>query len=175
MPNRMIRSKSRVSSLLLVDCLKSLFALELLNPSEELYLFSPWLGRVVLIDNRFGQFRAAARELNKSELTLVDILWLLAERGTRIRIVCRPHHPATEECLRDLRRTNVEYRYDRDVHSKGLITQNCYLRGSMNFTHAGVYLNDENVELSTEPADIFRALQEARASWQRLEYESNSL
>lgn len=175
MPNHIIRSNSRVSSILLTSCLKSLFVQELLNPSEELYLFSPWLSRVVLIDNRFGQFRAISRELNKSELNLVDILWLLAERGTHIRIVCLPHHSTTEECLRYLKRTNVEYRYDQKAHFKGLITQNFYLRGSMNFTHAGVYINDEGVELTNETVDVFRALQEAHASWKRLEYENYSL
>jgi hypothetical protein len=175
MPNRIIRSDSRVSSILLTGCLKSLFVQELLSPSEELYLSSPWLSQVVLIDNRFGQFRAITRELDKSELNLVDILWLLAEKGTHIRIECLPQHPTTEECLRYLQRTNVEYRYKQKAHFKGLATQNFYLRGSMNFTHSGVYINDEGVELTDDPTDIFRAWQEARASWKRLEYDNYPL
>ena len=175
MSNRMIRSDSRVNDVQLTNCLKSLFIQELLSPSEELYLFSPWLSRVVLIDNRFGQFRSITRELNKSELDIVDILWLLTERGTRIRIICLPHHPATEECLQYLKRTNIEYRYNQKAHFKGLVTQNFYLRGSMNFTYYGIHINDEGVELTDDPVDIFRALQEARASWKRLEYDNYSL
>jgi len=52
MPNRSIKSKARAGSLQLTDCLSSLFALELMYPSPEIYLISPWISNVTLISNR---------------------------------------------------------------------------------------------------------------------------
>lgn len=171
MPNRRITSKARGSSVQLIDCLSSLFALELLAPSPELYLISPWLSNVPLLTNHFGQFRAITTEMNKQELHLGDILTLLAEKGSRIHIICRPEHPQTEEFLRSLlgrSQSNIVYRCSETWHEKGLISVHFYLRGSMNFTYAGVNLNDESVELTTEPAEVARAIAEARVAWEGL-------
>jgi phosphatidylserine/phosphatidylglycerophosphate/cardiolipin synthase-like enzyme len=168
MSNRIIKSRARGSSVQLVSCLGSLFALELLKPSKELYLISPWLSKVPLIDNRFGQFRALASELDKSELHLGDILMLLAGRGTRVRILYRtPANEMTRQFLKSLQDTeNIEYRAGRDLHEKGLITSHFYVHGSMNFTYAGVNINDESIEIIKDEALIWQALQEAKVSWE---------
>jgi phosphatidylserine/phosphatidylglycerophosphate/cardiolipin synthase-like enzyme len=165
MPNRSIKSKARGSSVQLIDCLSSLFLLELLSPSPELYLISPWLSKVVLINNRFGQFRAVTSQLNKSELDLTDILTMLADRGTRVRIMCRPQSNQTEDVLTSLP-NSVECRRMETLHEKGLVSHHFYLRGSMNFTHAGVNLNDESIELTRNPDEVARALVAARARWE---------
>lgn len=168
MLNRTIKSRARGSSVQLLDCLKSLFVLELLQPSEELYLISPWLSKVPLIDNRFGQFRAIAGDYDKAELNLADILILLAHRGTKVRILYR--HPTNEmtyafiESVRGIRR--IECRSSKELHEKGLITSHFYLWGSMNFTYAGININDEHVELTTDETMIWKALQEAKISWE---------
>ena len=171
MPNRRITSKARGSSVQLSDCLSSLFTLEMFAPSPELYLISPWLSKVPLLDNRFGRFRAITTEMHKRELHLGDILTLLAEKGSRIYIMCRPEHPQTEEFLHALfnnPQSNIAYRQSETLHEKGLISTHFYLRGSMNFTYAGVNLNDESVELTTDPAELARAMAEARVSWEGL-------
>jgi hypothetical protein len=168
MSNRVIKSKSRGSSVLLVDCLSSHLTLELLSPSPELYLISPWLSQVPLINNRFGQFRVLTSELNKSELHLADILTLLAEKGTHIYIMCRPNHPPTEAFLKPLlsNQRSIKCRQSENLHEKGLISHHFYLRGSMNFTYSGVNLNDESIEVDTEHAVVGRALVEARRTWE---------
>lgn len=165
MLNRSIKSKARGSSVQLIDCLSSLFLLELLSPSPELYLISPWLSKVALINNRFGQFRAVTSELNKSELHLADILTLLSEKGTRVRILCRPRSPQTEEVLALLPK-NIECRRTETLHEKGLISHHFYLRGSMNFTYAGVNLNDESLELTRKPEEVAGAIIAVRARWE---------
>jgi hypothetical protein len=168
MLNRTVKSRARGSSVQLIDCLKSLFVLELLQPSEELYLISPWLSKVPLIDNRFGQFRAISGDYDKAELNLADTLILLAQRGTKVHILYR--RPANEmthlfiESVRDIRR--IECRSSEELHEKGLITSHFYLRGSMNFTYAGININDEHVELTTDEAMIWKALQEAKIIWE---------
>jgi hypothetical protein len=54
------------------------------------------------------------------------------------------------------------------LHEKGLIGENFYLRGSMNFTYSGIYINDEHIELTTEPDQVARAILEAQQRWEIL-------
>lgn len=169
MPNRIIKAKSRNSTVQLLDCMSSLFALELLSPSHTLYLISPWLSNVALLDNSFSQLRSVAPESDRGDVTLADLLGTLAERGTRVRIICR-HSPSTEEFLARLP-SGIERRYLDRMHEKGLVGDHFYLRGSMNFTYSGVNLNDEHVELTTEPEQVALALAEAKATWEGIEQE----
>lgn len=167
MPNRSIKSKARTGSLQLADCLSSLFALELMCPGPEMYLISPWISNIALISNRFGQFRAIMGDSGEGDLRLATILHTLAERGVKVRIMHRSKHQQTEEYL-NLLPENIERRGIETLHEKGLITHNFYLRGSMNFTYSGVNLNDESVELTTDPQDVALALLEARQRWEGL-------
>ncbi len=168
MSNRIIKSRARGSSIQLIDCLSSLLTLELFSPGKELYLISPWLSNVPLIDNRYGQFRAIAGEYNKPTLYLVDILRLLAERGTAVRVLyLSPAKDMTGIFLRGIQDVeNIEHRGFRRLHEKGLITSHFYLRGSMNFTYSGINLNQESVELTTDEAAVWQALQEAQMLWE---------
>ncbi|MEO9028101.1 MAG: phospholipase D-like domain-containing protein DpdK, partial [Ktedonobacteraceae bacterium] len=168
MSNRIITSRARSSSVQLVSCLSSLFALELLKPGKELYLISPWLSNVPLIDNRFGQFRALVGERDKADLHLGNILTLLAARGTQVRILYRtPPNEITRQFVESLQNVaNIECRAKRDLHEKGLITSHFYVHGSMNFTYSGVKINDESVDITNDEATIWQALQEARMSWE---------
>lgn len=167
-PNRVIKSSARGSSVQLADCLGSLFALELLKPAEELFLISPWLSEVSLVDNRFGQFRAVVSDLDKAELHLGHIFTLLAERGTRVHILyCTPVSEPTSSFLGSLQNIEgIECRAYPDLHEKGLSTSHFHLRGSMNFTYKGVKINGESVELTTEESMLWRALQEGKMRWE---------
>lgn len=167
MPNRSIKSKARASSLQLTDCLSSLFALELMCPSPEIYLISPWISNVTLVSNRFGQFRAIMGDSGESDLRLATLLKVLAERGVQVRVMYRSKHQQTEDFL-NLLPENVERRGIETLHEKGLISYHFYLRGSMNFTYSGVNLNDERVELTTDPQVVALALLEARQRWEAL-------
>lgn len=164
MPNRVIKSSTRTSTTQLADCLGSLFAIEFLAPSPEIYLFSPWLSNVQLVTNRFGQFRSIMPQLSGTDLRLADILVALAERGTRVRVVYKPDQLQTDDFLRRVA-GSVETRACETWHEKGLITEHFYLRGSMNFTYSGVNVNDESVELTTEPHAVALALANAAQQW----------
>lgn len=167
MPNRLIKSSVRTSTVQLTDCLSSLFSIELMFPSPELYLISPWLSDVPLVTNRFGQFRSIMPEFGKTQLPLSDILVALADKGARVRIIHRPNHQQTTEFMQRLPNT-IERRVSETLHEKGLVTRHFYLRGSMNFTYSGVNLNDESVELTTDPDKVELALAEARQRWETL-------
>lgn len=166
--NRSIKSRAKGSSLQLTDCLSSLLALELLSPGPELYLISPWISEIRLLDDRFSQYRGVLSDSNREVLPLGTIFAILAERGTQVRIICRPNHPQTEGFLRKLP-PEVECRHAQTLHEKGLISHRFYLRGSMNFTYSGVNLNDESVELTTDPAQVALAVVEVRKRWEDAE------
>lgn len=167
MANRIIKSSARTSALQLADCLQSLFALELLAPSREMYLISPWISDMPLLPNRFGQFRALMPDLEQPSLSLLDLLTTLSDRGSAVRILYRAWQRQTEDFLRRLS-PPVEWRSSDTLHEKGLVTTHFYLRGSMNFTYSGVNLNDETVELTTDPETVALALIEARQRWEEL-------
>ncbi len=164
MSNRMIKSTTRKSSVQLTDCLSSLFMLELALPSQQFYLFSPWISDVALVDNRFGQVRSVASNLEERQLPLSTLLNTMASRGTAVYIVCRPSYERTETFLRKLSE-DIQIRRVKTLHEKGLVGDHFYLRGSMNFTYSGIHINDEHVELTTDSEQVARALLEARYRW----------
>jgi len=167
MENRSIKSKARSSSLQLTDCIASLLALELLSPSQELYLMSPWAGDVTAVSNRLGQLRAVLPDAGKRDVGLAETLSLLSDRGTTVRVICRPDQEYTDLFLRRLA-PSVEWRESAALHEKGLLSSRFYLRGSMNFTYSGISLNDEAVELTDDPEQVSRALLSARNDWEML-------
>ena len=167
MSNRMIKSTTRKNSLQLTDCLSSLFMLELALPSQQFYLFSPWISDVALVDNRFGQIRSVAPNLEERQLPLSTLLNTMALRGTAVYIVCRPSYERTEAFLRKLS-VDIQVRRVETLHEKGLIGDRFYLRGSMNFTYSGIHINDEHIELTTDSEQVARALLEAQHRWEIL-------
>jgi phosphatidylserine/phosphatidylglycerophosphate/cardiolipin synthase-like enzyme len=156
MDDCIITTRTRGHSVHLMNRLSSLLVSELLSPGRELYLISPWLSNMVIIDNRFAQYRALLRDLDKEELRLADILHLLAQRGTTVHIIARPDHALTKDFLQGLpKHKGISWRFNIKEHEKGLISPHFCLSGSMNFTYSGVNINKERVELSINPEKVF--------------------
>jgi hypothetical protein len=168
MKNRIIKSRSRSSLVLLSDCLSSILSLELLSPSREVFLISPWVSNVPLLNNTQGQFRSIIPESPTDWIGLGDLLALLSDRGSNVYVLCRSDQPLNEDFIRRLPEA-IKCKKTKRLHEKGLITSNFYFRGSMNFTYSGVNLNDESVELTTEKEIVVQALLEAQHSWQEAE------
>jgi len=167
MSRRQIFSRSRQCSLQLTDVIGSFFALELLSPSRDLYLVSPWIADLAVIRNGQAEVRALVPDLGTGDLWLSAILGELAERGTRVRIVCRPiasNHDFLHRLPND-----IEIRQREQLHSKGLLTDHVHLSGSMNFTYYGLNLNDETVDVTTDPEDVERAHVEMASYWRSLQ------
>jgi hypothetical protein len=167
MPNRTIKTTAHDQATQLRDSLASLFALELMAPSEELFLISPWISDVELLNSAFGQFRSVMPEVEGRNMRLSSILNTLAERGTTVRIICREEQGYTRQFL-DRLTERIQKGCLETLHEKLLITRHFYFRGSMNFTYSGINLNDEHSELSTDPGDIAKALIEARRRWESI-------
>jgi hypothetical protein len=165
MPNRIIKSNSHSNSSQLIEILSSIFALELLSPSKSVYLYSPWITDVTLINNAYGQYRSLIPESEQSKIRLSSLLNILSERSTRIFILTRPDSKNTGTFLTRLSEL-IHCKFNPNLHEKILVTDHFYFRGSMNFTYSGININDEHSELSTDSEYISQALVQAKRSWE---------
>lgn len=166
MGNRILKQSSRRYASQLSDCLLSLFALELLSPSPELYLFSAWITDLAILDNSFGQFRALLPEDTGIDLTLSRLLNILSERGAKVHVAVRKDEKNQPFLERLQQSASLEYREEPKLHEKFLVTQHFFMRGSMNFTFSGLRENIEHTELSTEAQTVHKALLKAQSEWE---------
>lgn len=152
---RMIFTSTRRGRRELKELLQSIFTAELLSPSQELWLVSPWITNIPVIDDSSGQFRRL-NGTGRGSLFLVDVLTRLASDGTLVRVVTRPGESAA--FLSALQGSNHGSRIDtgeglivleRDtLHAKGLAGDGYCLWGSMNLTWSGTSRWEELVEFA---------------------------
>ncbi|MBQ4899854.1 hypothetical protein KB559_13470 [Paenibacillus sp. Marseille-P2973] len=166
MYSRTVRSNRGTHTL--KDMLISIFTAELIQPSEEMYLISPFMSNVPFMDNQFGHYTDLFPLVKSKQIYLSDILQTLAWKGTDVRVICDPERPETMPLLSELRGV-VSFRKLEENHEKGLFTDHFYIHGSMNFTYRGVYVNKETVRSTWEEGEVRQALLSARARWQEAE------
>jgi phosphatidylserine/phosphatidylglycerophosphate/cardiolipin synthase-like enzyme len=141
--------------------LAAVFTAELLSPSDEIWLVSPWIRDVSLLDNRAGDFAAVQPTWGLREIRLLDCLTALLERGTAVRVKTG-QESASRGVLRELERRSRDIgrsshlftRSSSLLHTKGLLTARCLIRGSMNFTVRGINLNEEAITYDVDTAAI---------------------
>lgn len=150
------------------DLLESLFAAELLNPGQEIWIVSPWVSDIPLLDNRSGAYSGLEPTWAKRFITLAELLAhaLKANPATVIRIVTRPDSTNirfTERLrfLAELDGNGDRLRIDNqrpELHTKGIATHSFALIGSMNLTHNGLSVLEEAIDLNIDPARIAQFL-----------------
>lgn len=141
--------------------LAAIFVGELLAPSEELWLVSPWIRDVGVLDNQAGDFAALDPIWGQREIRLLDCLANVLARGGSVRLKTGEDPPSRnlmtllERRARDLGASDrLHTRVSALLHTKGLLTDRCLIRGSMNFTLRGVELNEEAVTYDLDPSAI---------------------
>lgn len=163
--SRVIRKSQAASATEAADLLASLFSAELCLPSRCLWLVSPWVSNVELIDNTAGTFSALNR-FGKRQVRLAEILVALATADCHVVVgtTADPHNRRFLEQLRllasDLRVVNrVTTSIDASnlLHSKALTGDDFALDGSMNITYNGIGLREETVSLHVDKEHIAEA------------------
>lgn len=147
----------------LKELLQSMFVAEMLRPAGPIWIVSPWVSNVVLIDNRSGNFDALNPEWGRREVRLADVLGTLMSRGSDIHVVTRSDE-SNRAFLSKLRDTaeqqglldSVTVTLHDPLHTKGILLSNSLLMGSMNLTYNGMVINDEWVEFSVDSGDVAR-------------------
>ncbi len=164
-----VTSQDVVRELLQIMCLA-----ELMAPSHEVWLVSPWISDFVLLDNRSGRFDAINPQWQRREIRLVDLTLQLITNGTQVIVVTRPdsHNQTFLGRLCDrAHESGLEDRlqvFSREgLHTKGILTERALLLGSMNLTYSGLELNEEAVyyDISAE------AIAKARVEFQTYRLE----
>ena len=153
--SRQIHSSAR--SVELRDLLQSLIVGELIAPSRCIWLVSPWISDIPVIDNEANTFGQLAPEWPRSHVPLSKVLTRLLSAGTTVHIATRnEERNRSFLSIIDMLRSNAPLviHTSEELHEKGLLGDQYYLSGSMNFTMSGIQINEEFVHLLMDPADI---------------------
>lgn len=142
----------------ITDLLQSIFVMELLQPSKSLWISSPWISDIDVIDNRSNQFISIEPDWANRQVSLSEVLVKLLELGTCIIVGLKddPHNRAFATALntRAVDSTNLRIIQRNLLHAKGLLGDRFYLSGSMNFTFSGISFNEEAVQFVTSPEEV---------------------
>jgi phosphatidylserine/phosphatidylglycerophosphate/cardiolipin synthase-like enzyme len=140
------------------ELLQLVFAAELLSPSRCLWIVSPWLRDVPVLDNTTGGFAALGAEFPRGEVRLSLVVAELAARGTQTVIVTRrePGNRQVMDALGDLtgREQGISFQERDELHAKGIVSDRFALLGSMNLTYNGLEHLTELVVFQTDRARV---------------------
>ena len=151
--------------------LESLFVAETISASPEIWIVSPWISDVVLIDNRGGRYEHL-RLAGERTLKISDVLVFMASRfETRITVVVSDHEWASEFRMvlpRVFKEKNLEHllnfiiKPQQELHEKSITTSDWQVSGSMNFTKQGIDVKDEVVAIDTSQRNASEAIIDLR-------------
>lgn len=154
------RSRSRNEAR---ELLQFFFVSELLHPSSKLWIVSPWLRNIEILDNRSGAFAGLIPDAPRRVLRLLDVLAALLRVGTQIAVVLRPPRDdgglgrELEVVAASMDRAPQLAVTDSDgLHTKGIVGERAAIIGSMNFTYAGLDMHTELLQFNTDPDHIAR-------------------
>jgi len=151
------------------DLLAGLFSAELCSPSTCIWLVSPWISDVELVDNTAGGFDALAR-FGKRRIRLTEVLVTLADKGTHVVVGTATDAHNTRflqrlqflaEDLRVSDRLSVSIDPTENLHTKALTGDDFALAGSMNITFNGIQVREELIDLRTDESFVAQARMDA--------------
>jgi phosphatidylserine/phosphatidylglycerophosphate/cardiolipin synthase-like enzyme len=151
--------------------LESALVSELIAPSPELWLVSPWISDVTVLDNSRGGYDGLLPDASARPYSLAEVLGLLVRRGAQLTVVTR-HDPHNDSFLRRLERLAatgqlVVVKHD-ELHEKTFCGQDWIVTGSMNFTIRGMELNDEVVLYRVDTQMAAQARVDLAHRWRKL-------
>jgi phosphatidylserine/phosphatidylglycerophosphate/cardiolipin synthase-like enzyme len=134
------------------EVLQILFAAELLHPSRTLWIISPWIRDVPVLDNRTGGFAYLCPDFPLTEVRLSYVLRELIGRGTAVVIATRPDQ-GNRQIFESLGGANASthliFEERSELHAKGIVGDRFALTGSMNLTYNGIERLTEMVAIQS--------------------------
>jgi hypothetical protein len=155
------------------DLIQTLLVIELLEPSQPLWLFFAWVTDVDILDNSARQFSTICPDWPEAPIKLSAVLEALLSRGGRINVILRnaPHNQFFEARLLQLQQDypgQLRWCKRSTFHEKGMLGNGYVLDGSMNLTLRGLTTSDERVILRTSSALIAQRRIELQTKWDSL-------
>jgi hypothetical protein len=163
--SRVIRKSQTRSSTEAASLLANLFTAELISPSECVWLVSPWISDIQILNNETGSLEPLNRWGPRS-IRLAEVLATLASGGSSV-VIGTTADAHNDEFIGHLSARAAELgagnkvRITRDpanlLHEKAITGDDYAVVGSMNITWYGVNLREEYLELRTEEDFVARA------------------
>ncbi|SCF21013.1 hypothetical protein GA0070558_15122 [Micromonospora haikouensis] len=144
---RVVRT-GRKTGLRIDNLLSAVLLGELVTPSANLWLVSPWISDVDVIDNMSGRYDSVFAEPANRRYPLSEVLGILTHSGANLTVVTRPEsHNKTflDRLFRQADAGRLLIVEEEDVHEKTFCGELWILTGSMNLTVRGMQVNDEAV------------------------------
>ena len=148
---------------ILRELLQNIFISELLKPSKNpVWLVSPWMSNVAIIDNRSGCFDIINPDWRGQFVKLEDIILHMYSVDTELNIVTNKDEH-NDYFLTNLKRrlsdfdkkNNIIIKQRERLHlKKCLVNDYGTISGSMNITFNGIHINDEEIIYSINRAHI---------------------
>jgi hypothetical protein len=139
------------------ELLQIVFTSELLVPSRCLWLVSPWLRDIPILDNTTGSFLSLCPDFPRSEVRLSLVLREILGRGSQVVIATRPEDGNSQvtETLRSMAIDDGVIFHERaELHAKGIVGDHFSVIGSMNLTYNGLDHLTEMLVFETEPSSV---------------------
>ncbi|MCW3795382.1 phospholipase D-like domain-containing protein DpdK [Paenibacillus sp. LS1] len=147
------------------DLLQSLLTAELIRPSRQLFLASPWISDIPVIRNRSNEFLVLEPQWARKDINFSDVIAYLIDHGTNFYLETRKID-LNEDFVKAIQSKTSKFfdvRYNAILHRKGLLGDNYYLSGSMNFTYNGISTLDEFLQYTADSNEVA----ENRIVWNR--------
>jgi hypothetical protein len=166
---RVIRKSKQRASGDAAALLSAVFAAELLAPGRCLWVVSPWISDVDLIDNTANAFDAL-EGFGPRHVRLSEVLVTLAEADCAI-VVGTTEADSNDAFLSRMRRLfadrslgnllTIDVDSSNELHEKAITTDDAVIVGSMNITRNGIFVREEYLELRTDEEFVARARMDA--------------
>ena len=173
MTSRILRTAALASREELGDALQGLFVAELLEPSAPIWIVTPWISNVIVIDNTSGLFTGLVPDLPRRPLRLTEVIINQLQRGGSVVIACRPddHNQAFVEQLRGLVEAEgglagrLKSAFASELHEKGILSGKVLVSGSMNLTYNGIRRLEESIQITDDTDAVARARHAYQDRW----------
>lgn len=144
---------TRVSSRQIPDLLQTIFVSEMIAPSACLWIVSPWISDIPIINNTTNSFQYLDTSWGRTQVRFSQVIKSLADLDTTIHVATRPdtHNQSFIDRLKEsIKKDKIHIHIVDILHEKGIVGDSFYLGGSMNFTHNGITFNEEAVIYDTD-------------------------
>ena len=146
------------------DLLQEIFVGELLTPSKCLWLISPWISNIDIINNQSGTFTTVDPTWGRRSIRLAEVVIKILSLGSHIVVATRPdtHNDTFLSCLKEYSndigaQTRLTTTKREKLHIKGILGDTYFLSGSMNITFNGIELLEEQVTFDIDKSAVGEA------------------
>ena len=149
--------------------------LGMLFSPRDIWWVSPWITDFDLLDNRTGNWNTVEPRWGLRYIRLSELAIRLMESGSRIRMITIEDE-RTFKFVAQLKQAipnkiTFQHAIKDELHIKGMLTTDFWLKGSMNFTYRGASKNDEQLDLIVSPPAIIKARMEYESRYGSFNYE----